>query len=207
VAVVDSPRDQDASFKGGEMSKVKTYGKKMPKNEARPLGTKKPRREKKQEVDASADITQFMTQAEKLEYIAFLAAQPMEKVVDTPNEEDVESPIGVEAIQPDQPAAAQQEQNMTLTLKGLSKNGKRAIYDGAAISIHLPVGAFDGYPPATLEGPFKAKAVKQAKPKLTKEERAALRASKPKPTEAERIARAEANLAKRKAKLAAVATM
>jgi hypothetical protein len=201
VAVVDSPRDQDASFKGGEMSKIKTYGKKMPKNEARPLGTKKPKKGKE------PDPTQFMSQAEKLEYVAFLAAQPMEKVVDTPNEKDVESPIGVEAIQPDQPAAAQQEQNMTLTLKGLSKNGKRAIYDGAAISIHLPVGAFDGYPPATLEGPFKAKAVKQAKPKLTKEERAALRASKPKPTEAERIARAEANLAKRKAKLAAVATM
>jgi hypothetical protein len=183
------------------MSKVKTYGKKMPKNEARPLGTKKPKKGKE------PDPTQFMSQAEKLDYVAFLAAQPMEKVVDTPNEEDVESPIVVEAIQPDQPAAAQQEQNMTLTLKSLSKNGKRAIYDGAAISIHLPVGAFDGYPPATLDGPFKAKAVKQAKPKLTKEERAALRASKPKPTEAERIARAEANLAKRKAKLAAVATM
>jgi len=89
---------------------------------------------------------------------------------------------------------------LTLTFTGLSKNGKAAFYSGAARQLRLPVGLFAGQPPASFSvanGIFVAKAVKVAKKKLTKEERAAL----PKPTLAEKIAKKEAQIARLKASL------
>lgn len=92
---------------------------------------------------------------------------------------------------------------MTLTLKGLSKNGKRAIYGGAASSFQVPLGAFPNKTaPQTWEvadGVFAEPAVKVAKAKLTKEERAAL----PKPTLAEKIEQRRKALAALEAQLAA----
>lgn len=105
------------------------------------------------------------------------------------------------------PAPTQENTHMMLTLKGLSKNGKRAIYGGAAQSFHVPVGAFvNRTPPHAFQvedGVFAAKVERAAKPKLSAEERKALRAAKPKPTLAERIAAREARLERDKAKLAA----
>ena len=94
---------------------------------------------------------------------------------------------------------------MTLTYVKTSRNGKRAIYNGAANSLVFPLTAFpDKQAPASIEVVGDVFAVKAGpKPKLTKEERAAL----PKPTLAEKIARREAALARDKAKLAAANAM
>ena len=125
-----------------------------------------------------------------------------QKEVDTTTANTVELPT--EAIQPlDSLHGAA---HMTLTLKGLSKNGKRAIYSGAAVSLAFPLALFAGkQAPATITdlSAFAEKSVKQPKAKLTKEERAAL----PKPTLAEKIAKREAALAKDRAKLAAQSSM
>lgn len=126
------------------------------------------------------------------------------KVVDTPPQDEIGS-ISAPLVAPPVPPEPARRQTMTLTFKNLSENGKQAIYSGAARSIRFIVDGFVGdTAPETIEvadGVFKQP--KQPKVKLTKEERAALRASQPKPTEAERIAKAEAKLAARKAKLAA----
>ena len=95
---------------------------------------------------------------------------------------------------------------MTLTYVKTSKNGKRAIYSGAALSLAFPLALFvDKTAPATITdlSAFAEKVVKTPRAKLTKEERAAL----PKPTLAEKIARREALLARDKAKLAAASQM
>lgn len=101
------------------------------------------------------------------------------------------------------PHDSREQQTMTLTLKGLDKRGRMAIYTGAAINLRLGVGAFPNKTaPATIEvadGAFAPRAEKVARKRLTKEERAAL----PKPTLAERIAAQEKRLAAAKAKLAA----
>lgn len=93
---------------------------------------------------------------------------------------------------------------MTLTLKGLSKNGKAAFYGGAAVTLRLSLAAFPNKtPPTTIEvadGVFSA--AKAPKVKMTIEERKAARAAAPKLTLAEKIARREAALAKDKEKLA-----
>lgn len=93
---------------------------------------------------------------------------------------------------------------MELTFKSLSKNGKNAFYGGAATVIRIALSAFpDKQAPAVIDvndGVFAP--AKQPKVRETKEERKARLAAQPKPTEAEKIARAEAALAKRKAKLA-----
>ena len=90
---------------------------------------------------------------------------------------------------------------MTLTYKGLSKNGRNAFYTGTFVPLRFPLSVFpDKQAPQTIEvadGAFAP--ARQPKQRLTKEERAAL----PKPTLAERIAKREAQLAKDKAKLAA----
>lgn len=111
--------------------------------------------------------------------------------------------------------AATQGATMVLTLKGTSRNGKRAIYTGALISVTIGLGAFpDKAAPANIEvadGVFApARAAKTPRVKLTDAEKAAAREARknaPKPTLAEKIARREAQLAKDKAKLAAASEM
>lgn len=95
---------------------------------------------------------------------------------------------------------------MTLTFKSLTKSGRDAIYTGAVRAVRFSLDLFtDKQAPAAIEVEGNFAAPKAPKVRMTKEERKALRDSQPKPTEAERIARAEAKLAERKAKLAAVA--
>jgi hypothetical protein len=115
----------------------------------------------------------------------------------------VDSPAAtvIELGQPSIPEAADRkpnERNKTmLTLKGLSKNGKRGIYVGAAKAVYFDKDAFaDGNLPQTIDIPgLKAKEERVPKAKMTPEERKAARAARPKPTLAERIARSEARLA------------
>lgn len=133
-----------------------------------------------------------------------------EKVLDnaTDGEVGLLQDAGPQAIPPSADSQ-QQEHPMTLTLKTLSKNGKQAYYTGSAQVLRFPLGAFPNKTaPQTIEvsgdvfvGP------KEQKPKETKEERKARLAAQPRPTEAERIAKMEANLAKRKAKLEAANTL
>ncbi len=125
----------------------------------------------------------------------------MKKVVDTGAPSNLECTQSHDAITE---TSVIRSRRMDLTLKNLSKNGKTAFYSGALLTQRFVVKSFTGgvapqtipVPDGIFEGP------KAAKVKLSKEERAALRASQPKPTEAEKIARAEEKLAKRKAKLA-----
>lgn len=84
---------------------------------------------------------------------------------------------------------------MTLTYKQSSKNGKVAYYSGAATTLRIGVSAFPNKTaPQTIEVPDGIFA--GPKPKLTKEERKALRASQPKPTLAQRAEAAEARARK-----------
>lgn len=123
-------------------------------------------------------------------------------VVDTPTTHEVES------LKPQDEASETRNTlsgaTMTLTFKALSKNGKDAFYSGAARLLRFRLTDFvGGTAPSSIEVGDSFVPGKAPKVRMTKEERAAERANKPKPTEAERIARAEAQLAKRKAKLAA----
>ena len=129
-----------------------------------------------------------------------------QKVVDTPHDIVVDSISEVAAIQPTESAAEQQEHHMTLTYVKTSKNGKRAIYSGAAQSIAFNIGLFpDKTAPATITdlSAFAEKVAKTPRAALTPEEKAARKANRVVPTLAEKIARREALLAKDKAKLAA----
>lgn len=124
------------------------------------------------------------------------------KVVDTTTAGEV----SLQNQEDSQPVAnpANQEKMMTLSLKGLSKNGKQAFYSGAAQVVRISVGAFPGktapqsipVPDGVFEGP------KQPVAKMTAEERKAARANRPKPTLAEKIASREAALAKLRAQAA-----
>ena len=100
------------------------------------------------------------------------------------------------------PTALETKAKMQLTLKGLNAKKTTAIYSGTLGSVRIGISAFPGKTaPATIdvEDVFAVKAAKEAKAKLTKEERAAL----PKPTEAEKIAKMQERLDRAKAKLAA----
>ncbi len=93
---------------------------------------------------------------------------------------------------------------MNLTYKGLSKNGRSAIYTGIRGTVRFPLSAFpDKQAPQGIgiEDVFVQPAAK-----LSKEERKAQRANAPKPTLAEKIAKREAALQKLKAKLVADGT-
>lgn len=123
---------------------------------------------------------------------------PAQKVVDTPPQSDVRSDHRIS----NGVASPRKDMTMTLIFKGTNGKNTHAIFSGAKGAIRIPLTAFEnGVAPTELliDDAVQAAPVKEKKVKLTKEERAAL----PKPTEAERIARAEAALAKRKAKLAA----
>ena len=111
------------------------------------------------------------------------------------------------AIMPPSPAAreAQKAPTMILTLTGLNRKNTYAFYAGTPGTVHISLSAFPNKTaPEMIEvadGVFAVKAVKVAKVKLTKEQRAAL----PKPTAAEQIAKMEQRLAAARAKLAAKA--
>lgn len=93
---------------------------------------------------------------------------------------------------------------LTLTLKGLDKSGRNAIYLGAAIALRLGVSAFpEKTPPATIqvEGLAGPKAKRQP---LTPEQKEAARLARknaPKPTAAEALALHQKRSAAREARL------
>lgn len=105
------------------------------------------------------------------------------------------------------PPTKKEQEFMTLTLKGLDKRGRNAIYSGAAISLRFPVGAFPNkqapptiaLPDGALAGPKEAKTPREA---MTPEQRKAARAAQPKLTLAEKVAKAEARTAALRDKLA-----
>lgn len=93
---------------------------------------------------------------------------------------------------------------MTLTLKGLSKNGKNAYYTGAANILRFPLAAFiNKTAPQIIEIEGDFAGPKTPAVKLTPEERKALRAARPKPTLAELAARAQKRADALAAKVAA----
>lgn len=81
---------------------------------------------------------------------------------------------------------------MTLTLKGLSKNGRAAFYVGAITTLRISIAAFPGKTaPQIIEvadGAFAP--AKPPRVRMTKEERKAFNANRPKPTLAEKAAKA-----------------
>jgi len=87
----------------------------MPKGEARPLGTPRPKKEKKSAAPAAS-----LALAEK-------SSPQAKKSVDDGPSIGVSSEVPA-AIQP----PVQEKTTMQLTLKGFSKNGKTAFYTGAA---------------------------------------------------------------------------
>lgn len=195
------------------MAKMK-FSKTMPKGEARPLGTPKPRVTRAVVKGSGASRTlRFGPQKLKAVRFRTLEIKPEEKVTEIalqPPAAVVES--SQSATEPNKPTAItprEQDRTMTLTLKGYNKKGNAAIYSGLRATIRVALINFpDKQAPTSIElpdGVFAAPAVKQPKVKLTAEERAAARAAKPKPTAAERVARMEARLAKERAKLEAEA--
>lgn len=129
-----------------------------------------------------------------------------EKSVDSAGGPVVESPQSTKpATEPVNSPATKpvtRSKAMTLTLKGLSKNGKTAFYTGAAQVARFPLGMFvDKTAPSTIEvaddvfAPVKAV--------LTAAERKAIKDAKPKPTLAERIAQRRKALEALEAKAAA----
>lgn len=113
---------------------------------------------------------------------------------------DASATTPTESTPADAPGTAK-DTKMNLTLKGLDKRGRNAIYTGGAVALRFPIGAFENKTaPASLAvdgiaGP------KAAKVPETKEQRKARLAAAPKPTLAERVARAEKRTADLKAKL------
>lgn len=170
-----------------------------PKNEARPLGTPKMKvvRNRRSIAGNRRSIGDYIIEA---------VPEP-QKVVDAPIAPVVDLPQ-VEAILP-----TPKEQKMILTLKTLSKNGRRAIYTGAAQTIAIRLGAFpDKTAPQTIEvaDVFAVKAVKAPRVKLTDEEKAAAKLARknaPKKTLAERARLAQVRADKLAAKVAAASSM
>jgi hypothetical protein len=133
-----------------------------------------------------------------------------QKVVDSRPPDAVESTqtTSSEGTPSELPAASPaitSEKMMTLTLKGTSKNGKTAFYSGAAQTVRLQVGLFEGgTAPGSISVPDGVFAAQR--PKLSKEERKAAKAAAPKPTLAEKIAKREAALARLRQKAQAEAS-
>jgi len=106
-------------------------------------------------------------------------------------------------IAPDVPQHEEGNTTMTLTFKGLSKSGKFALYSGLRTVTRLSVTDFkDSKPLPSFEATGDFAGPREAKPKMTAEERKAYRLAhpKPKPTLAELIAKREKALAALKAK-------
>lgn len=99
----------------------------------------------------------------------------------------------------------QEQKNMTVTLKGISKNKRRAIYSSGAATFHVTLSSLvdPAKPPQSFEvsdGVFKAAATPKAK--MTPEQRKAARAAAPKLTLTEKIAKREEALQKLRDKAA-----
>lgn len=95
--------------------------------------------------------------------------------------------------------------NMVLTLKsiGTGKKFPQAVYTGLGAVVKIGLAAFPGKtPPQTLEIGGEVVGPKTPKAKMTAEERKAARAAAPKLTLAEKIAKREAALARLKEKAA-----
>ena len=180
----------------------------MPKGEARPLGTPRPKRVLTvEERDGTRTIvatrTEQRVRQREVDMMPYRQAEEdrgeRQGVVDAAPHNIVESHSAI---------STSKEPTMTLTLKALSKNGKNAMYAGAATILRISLSAFHGKTaPASFAVPddiFASPRVKKAH--LTPEEKAAAKAAKaaaPKPTLAERIARRERLLARDKARLEA----
>ncbi len=171
---------------GADMRKKIGLRRKPPKSEARPLGTPRPKPAKKK--------------------IALV-----QKVVDTPTavEVDCHQQSEPQAIPQAADSVSQEQKVMTLTLKTLSRNGKRAIYTGAVQSINFTLGLFPGKTaPTSIEIPDGVFVpAKAPKVKMTAEERKAANALKPKATLAEKAAAAQKRADALKAKVDAANQM
>lgn len=130
-----------------------------------------------------------------------------EKVVDNEAADAVSSvastaaPAATDSAAPE--AATAKEKKVTLTLKGLDKRGRNAIYTGAAVSIRIPVGAFpnkSALPTFDVDG---LAGPKEKRAPMTPEERKAARAAQPKLSLADKVARAEERARKLREQLAA----
>lgn len=193
----------------------KKLGNKMPPSEARPLGTKAPKRSsgsKSSKVKSAPVPTAVVVTDEPSEGLDAVTSavsvdtaennsENVEKVLDAPP-----SPV----VNSDQSAITPNVTNntrnrtMQLTLDKISKSGTTAIYKGAAVAIRIGLSAFTNKTaPATLDLNGELAGPKQAKVPETKEERKARLAALPKLTTAERVAKLEEKLAKLREKAAA----
>ena len=190
------------------MTQKKSFSKTMPKGEARPLGTPRPKIVK---------TTRSRPGAAEPEAAA--AADAAQKTIDATDPVAVESPQPTILSATDQPtdsSATDKETTVTLTLKGLGKNKKFAIYSGTRAAIYFPLSCFaDGTAPQTVDinAPLLPPAEKAAPAAaLTPEEKAAReaarkaeRANRPKLTLAEQAERAQKRAEALAAKAAAAA--
>lgn len=176
-------------------------------NEARPLGTPSPKK-----------LRLVNYRAEPIPLIGFVTADEFDAENDATDETEIdtetfeenvldsETVVPVDSLSDSQTAilpTTTGEMIMQLTLKSLSKKGTEAIYGGLNSTVRIRVNAFPNkVPPQTLDISGEFAGPKEAKPKMTAEERKAARANAPKLTAAEKVAKMEARLAKAKAKLA-----
>lgn len=216
------------------MSKKFGLGRTPPQSEARPLGTSRPKpvktadqenKKSKKGVDKKAAVVvspavravagsireerSDATQAEEISASEEISTREeistqTQEVVDIGRQPVIES--SQSPITASDTSEAAGRKKMTLTFKGLSKNGKNAFYTGAATVQRFALNSFvNKSAPASFDVDDVFAGPKAPKAKLTKEERAAL----PKPakkTLAEQIAAREANLEKLRAKAAAEAS-
>ena len=193
------------------------HSKTMPKGEARPLGTKAPKRVKSSKplskdaallqtdsINAALlGMPELLSQSEAevkpFDHDTFLQ-QLQDSACNSSNDAVVSSQMNdVAILPPSSDDTISRSRHMTFIFKSTSKNGKNAMYSGAANVLRIPVNAFvGGTAPASFsvsDGVFA-----DPKVKLTAEERKAANKLKPKPTIAEKIAAQEKKLAALRAK-------
>lgn len=179
------------------------------RNEARPLGTPSPKKLGKRSAAKAARAKQQLEpdpRAHQSDDDSETAIEASQKEVDSPPPRAIESPqtngAAFDSAPTELQPPIQKEHTVHLTFKGLSKNGKQAIYVGARTNIRIATASFEGQPDQTIDlNGATLLGAKQPKQKLSAEERKALRANKPKSTLAERAAKAK----ERADKLAALA--
>ncbi len=180
------------------MTRMSGRSKHPPKSEARPLGTAKPK--KANHADAARlKIAERAKRDEErqvsiVDPVVFDQSHGLPLVSENntlPSVSDVVDFPHSPAVQP----VTVLGYTMNLTLKGISKNGKRALYTGAAQVITIPVGAFlDKTVPQTIDIADVFAPMKTPKAKMTPEEKAAAKLARknaPKPTIAERARKAQ----------------
>jgi hypothetical protein len=178
------------------------------RNEARPLGTKRPKPEKRSKLRTV--LAKVLGEPADTGQVPVTAEKKDQKVLALDSSPTIDSVMTVPAITPDTIQGAPQTMAMaTLTLTGLSKSKKYALYKGLRTVARLSVTDFpDSKPPQTLEvsgdlaGP---RVIKEKRAKLTPEELKARREARkngPKPTLAEQIAKREQKLAREQERIA-----